>query len=88
MPPAMPPVIANLPLARQLLMVTTTLATRWRHWKQIWHCHEIASGICKQEEKGQIVRLLSITGEEATRVYDTREESADEATDDIWLKLL
>ena len=65
---AVPPPPANLPPPKPLIM-DDNLATSWKQWRKIRY--EIATGITNQDGLVRVATLLSVTDEDAVKVYDT-----------------
>lgn len=68
---------ANLPTPKPLVM-DGNLATNWKAWKKAWSRYEIATGIDKQSALVRASTLLSVIGEDATKVFETFQWGEDE----------
>ena len=75
----MPP--ANLPTPKPLVM-DGNLATNWKAWKTAWSRYEIATGISNQSALVRASTLLSVIGEDATKVFETFQWGTEEHEED------
>ena len=72
---------ANLPPPKPLVM-DANLAINWKTWKKAWSRYEIATGVAKQSALVGVSTLLSIIGEDATKVFETFQWNEEENEED------
>ena len=69
--------LANLPPPKPLIM-DANLAINWKTWKKAWTRYEIATGMANQSALVRVSTLLSVIGEDATKVFETFQWNEDE----------